>query len=138
MAISYIWQGCFWQYDTNPIYCGASIARYNMKTGEYEERHFPYNPEKVTATSYTCSQHGDYLYCTVRESLMDKEATDRQEKIDIIDGKMFELVDSLPLTRKLAKFTLLMKIYTLSLQTDFANMIWTHGLQQSYIHFLRI
>lgn len=96
--------GCFWQYDTNPIYCGASIARYNMKTGEYEERHFPYNPEKVTATSYTSlAKHGDYLYCTVRESLMDKEATDRQEKIDIIDGKMFELVDSLPFDQEISE-----------------------------------
>ena len=96
--------GCFWQYDTNPIYCGASIARYNMKTGEYKEKHFPYNPEEVTATSYTSlAKHGDYLYCTVRESFMDKEATDRQEKIDIIDGKMFELVDSLPFDQEISE-----------------------------------
>jgi len=26
--------GCFWRYDVTPIYCGTSIARYNMKTGE--------------------------------------------------------------------------------------------------------
>ena len=88
--------GCFWQYDVSPIYCGASIARYNMETGEYEEKHFPYNADEVTATDYKClTKHGEYFYAIFNESLMDKDSTDCQNKVDIIDSETLERVDTL-------------------------------------------
>ena len=84
--------GCFWQYDADPIYCGASVAKYNMETGEYEEKHFPYN-ENVAAADYKfLTESGDYLYGILDESLMDKDSVDRQNEIDIIDKETLERV----------------------------------------------
>ena len=87
--------GCFWQYDANPIYCGASVARYNMKTGEYEEKHFPYN-ENVAATEYKfLTKCGDYLYGILNERLMDKDTVDCQNELDIIDKETLERVGTI-------------------------------------------
>lgn len=95
--------GCFWQYDVNPIYCGASVAKYNMKTGEYEEKHFPYN-ENVAATDYKfLTEHGDYLYGILNESLMNKDSVDRQNKIDIIDKETLERVSIITFDGKISE-----------------------------------
>ena len=96
--------GCFWQYNINPIYCGASIARYNMKTGEYEENHFLYNTDEATATEYKhLVKHDNYLYCILSESSVDKDLTDRQNEIDIIDCKTLEIVDTLAFGGKISE-----------------------------------
>jgi len=94
--------GCFWQYDVSPAYCGASVARYNIKTGEYEEKHFDYNANEVTAAEYkSLEKHGDDLYGICNESLMDKDLMTRQNRVDIIDGLTLELVDSLTFDGKI-------------------------------------
>lgn len=95
--------GCFWQYDANPIYCGASVAKYNMKTGEYEEKHFPYD-ENIVATDYKfLTERGDYLYGILNESLMDKDIVDRQNKIDIIDKETLERVGIITFDKKISE-----------------------------------
>ena len=95
--------GCFWQYDVSPVYCGASIARYNMETGEYEEKHFHYNVDKITATDYKyLTKHGEYFYAIFNESLMNKDSTDRQNTVDIINSETLELVDTLVFNERIS------------------------------------
>lgn len=87
--------GCYWQYDAEPIYCGNSVARYHLKTGEYEEKHFPYDADEMTAVDYrTMTKHGNYLYCVCAESLTDKDMMTRQNRVDIINSETLELMDT--------------------------------------------
>lgn len=88
--------GCFWRYDIDPVYCGASVAKYNIITGEWQEKHFQYNANQVTATDYIYStKYGKYLYAVVNESLTDKNLSTRQTKVDIIDCDTLDIVDTI-------------------------------------------
>lgn len=88
--------GCFWQYDTEPVYCGASIAKYNIVTGEWQEKHFPYDTNQLTAADYMhATKHGKYLYAVVSENPTDKNLSVHKTKVDIIDCETLDVVDTM-------------------------------------------
>lgn len=90
--------GDFTRYEPEPAYYGASVARYNMITDEFEERHFSYDTDELVAASYwQMAKHGDRLYCVLLESLEDRDIGARRNKIDVIDCETLEIIDTLSL-----------------------------------------